>query len=150
MCISIRQSDDATLYVALAGGPGIPGVDPVAERILFNAVDAHNTSIRAGRGPTIDMHPAYDESSGRYDSRFARPPSPPAKLPPYTLLPAPRRRSWRLPFVLAGFVAAMFLATFTVPSIFGNAAGDIARPVLVNFLPSPCNQLTSVTGPEIE
>ncbi len=150
MCISIRQSEDGTIYVALAGGPGIPAVDPVAERIVFAAIDAHNASIRAGRGPTIDMHPAYDESFGRCTRRFARPSRTPAELPPYVLLPARRHRSWRLPVAIAAFIAAMCLATFTVPAIFGNAAGDVSRPVLVKSLPTPCNQLASVTGPEIE
>lgn len=98
------------------------------------------------RGPTIDMHPTCDGSS----SRFARPPRAPATLPPYIRLPARHRRSWRLPVVLAAFVAAMFLATFILPGIFGNATGNVSRPLLVNFLPSPCNQLSSVTGPEIE
>lgn len=95
------------------------------------------------RGPTIDMRPDYEEAS-------SRPPRAPATLPSYIRLPARRRRSWRLPVVLAAFVAAMFLATFIVPGIFGNATGDVGQPVLVNFLPSPCNQLSSVTGPEIE
>ena len=150
MCISIRESHDGTLYIALAGGPGIPRVDPLAQRIIFDAIDTHNASIRAGRGPTIDTRPAGNKRCGLCGNPSPRPPRTPATLPPYIRLPAQRRRSWRLPIVLAAFVAAMTLATFIVPGIFGNAAGDVGRPLLVNFLPSPCNQLSSVTGPEIE
>ena len=150
MCISIRESHDGMLYIAVIGGPGIPGVDPVAQRIVFDAVDAHNDSLRAGTGPIISLRPSYDESSGRYTSRFASDPVLPSALPPVIRLPAQQRRSWRLPIAIAAFLMLMCLATFTVPAIFGNPAGDAVRPVLVDFLPPPPDALTSITGPEIK
>ncbi len=150
MCISIRESQDGMLYIAVAGGPGIPGVDPVAQRIVFDAVDAHNDSLRAGNGPIISLHPSYDESSGRYTSRFADDPVLPSALPPVIRLPARQRRTWRLPIAIAAFVMLICLATFTVPAIFGKAAGNVVRPVLVDFVPPPPGALACVTGPEIK
>ena len=137
MCISIRKSQDGRLYVAVAGGPGIPRVDPVAQRIVFDAVDAHNESLRAGTGPIISLRPSYDECSGRYTSRFACDPVLPSELPPVIRLPAQHRRSWRLPIVIAAFLMLICLATFTVPAIFGTAAGEAVRPVLPEFCPPP-------------
>lgn len=151
MCITIRESQDGTLYIALAGGPGIPRVDPLAQRILFDAVEAHNDSIRAGTGPTITTRPYCDRCPGRHSKGFARTRHrAPASLPPVVRLPAQRRRSWRLPAAIAAFLIAICLAAFTVPSIFGDASSHVSRPVIVNFLPPPSNPLSRVTGPEIE
>ncbi len=146
MCIRIRKSRDGTLHVAVINRLGIPPLDPVAKRIVFDAVAAHNDSIRAGHGPVIDTHPACDEATGR----LARPPRIPATLPPYICLPARRRRSWRLPIALVAFVATMCLATFILPTIFGNTTDDVSRPVVVNVLPPPGKQLAADTGMEIE
>ncbi|MCY4500186.1 MAG: hypothetical protein OXE57_01300 [Alphaproteobacteria bacterium] len=150
MCISIRESRDGMLYIAVAGGPGIPRVDPVAERILFDAVDAHNESVRNGAGPIISLRPSYDESSGRYASRFAYDPVLPSTLPPVIRLPAQPRRSWRRPIAVAAFTLLVCLATFTVPAIFGSPPRDAVRPVLFDVITPPPNALTSVTGPKIK
>ena len=154
MCIDIRKSDNGTLYFAIAGGPDVPRLSPVAVDIVMEAIARHNDSIRAGLGPTIDVPLSATQSSFDFVSRQSRRPRRPttkrASLPPVVRLPARKHVSLRLPIAIAGFLLFICVAAFATLYAFTGEPINPAKPVLFEISHPPANALPCVTGPEIK
>ena len=151
MCIDIRKSDNGTLYFAIAGGPDVPRLSPVAVDIIMDAIARHNDSIRAGLGPMIDVPLSATQSSFDFVSwQSRRPTIKRASLPPVVRLPARKRVSLRLPIAIASFLLFICVAAFATPYAFRGEPINPARPVLFEISHPPANDLPCVTGPEIK
>ena len=151
MCIDIREAEDGTLYFAIAGGPDVPRISPVAVDIVMDAIARHNASVRAGLGPTITIPLSATRRSFDVTSALSRhPTNGRASLPPVVRLPPRRRVPLRLRLVIAGILLFVCIAAFATPYAFTGRSDDPGRTVLFEPPLPPANALACITGPELE